>query len=101
MKATRESQGRDEQVNPTDLAGDPDPGFAEVDLQLAARRRLVPNRRPRLRSQFAPPADHSPLDVPEADDDAMLGCKLLADDIRVSVMAKKPVAQPGIQPIER
>jgi hypothetical protein len=31
----------------------------------------------------------------------MVGCKLLADDIRVSVMAKKPVAQPGIQPIER
>ena len=71
-------------------------GVFDVDLKLLAGRRLKPRRGSRLRCQRAPIWCHRPL----ADEKALLGDQLLANDIRVATMALKPLPQPALLPIK-
>jgi hypothetical protein len=79
----------DEQIRPHLAAGDLDQALAKIDLQLFARRRLKPHRRPRFRRELSPIGLHRPLDRAQADDGALFGGKLLADHIGVAAMTAK------------
>src|SRR3546814_8156273 len=73
MDPSRVAERGDEQMDPQSLVPDPHPRLAEVDLQLMARRRLEPNRRPRRRLQLATPTRNTALDMAKAHRDPMFG----------------------------
>ena len=52
--------------------------------------RLEPHRRARLGRKLLAIALYRPLDRAQADDDALLGCQLLADHVGIAVAAGAP-----------
>src|SRR3546814_10445403 len=77
----------------SDLVPDPHPRLAEVDLQLMARRRLEPNRRPRRRLQLATPTRNTALDMAKAHRDPMFGRQLLAHHVGVAAVPEERSAE--------
>jgi hypothetical protein len=90
----------DKHMDTHPLAADPYPRVAEVDLHLMTRRRLEAHRRPLLRFQFAPPLSNPKFYRAQPDDDAMLARQLLANDVRVPVVAKETLPKPIVQTIK-
>src|SRR3546814_4550682 len=84
----------------SDLVPDPHPRLAEVDLQVMARRRPEPSRRPRRRLQLATPTRNTALDRAKAHRDPMFGRQLLAHHVGVAAVPEEPLAQPLVQPVE-
>jgi hypothetical protein len=74
--------------------GDLNQARAKIDLKLLAGRRLKPLCGSRLPCQRAPIWCHRPLDRAQADEEALLGDQLLANDVPVAAMALKPLPQP-------
>ena len=101
MVPARVAQRGDEQVGANLAAADLDQTFAKIDLQLLAGRRLEPHRRARLRRKLLAIALYRPLDRAQADDDAFLGCQLLADHVGIAVVLPQTLLQPGLLAIER
>src|ERR1700730_14508228 len=73
--------------------GDLNEALAKTDLKLLAGRRLKPLCGSRLPCQRAPIWCHRPLDRAQADEEALLGDQLLANDVPVAAMALKPLPQ--------
>ena len=80
--------------------GDLNQALAKIDLKLLAGRRLKAHCRSRLRCQRPPIGRHRPLDRAQANEKALLGDQLLANDIRVATMAIKPLPEPALLPIK-
>jgi hypothetical protein len=98
--APRVAERRHEQVHPDRLVGDRHEGRAEVDLQLAAGRRLEPDRRPGLGDKLAPQLLHRPLDGAQRHPEAMLALELLVNDVGVAAMPPQPLGQPRLEPVQ-
>lgn len=98
MYPARIAQRSNEQVNPNPLAADPDLRVPKVDLHLMARRRLEADRRTLPRFQLSPPPLHPQFHRAKTDLDPMLACQLLADDIRITVVAEEALPKPVVQP---
>jgi hypothetical protein len=101
VHAPRVAEGRDEQMHPDPLLGDPDPSLAEVDLQLLAGAGLEAHRGALLGLQLPPPALDPLLHRAQADFDPVLALQLLANDVGVPAVAEEPLAQPVLQTVER
>jgi hypothetical protein len=84
MQPARMAEGRDEEEHLLLLVPDPDPALAEIDLQLLARSRLKPYRRPRFGTQSLSQMRHRPLHRAQAHYDILLRGELLAHDIGVA-----------------
>lgn len=101
VDAPRVAQGGDEQehrrLHPADL----DPPLPKVDLQLLARARLEPHRRPRLGPQRLAQRRHRPLHGAQADLHALLCHQLLTHHVRVARMPPEALSDPALQPIQR
>src|SRR3546814_18304471 len=100
MVPSQVAERGDEQMDPQSLVPDPHPRLAEVDLQLMARRRLEPNRRPRRRLQLATPTRNTALDMAKAPRAPMFGRQLLAHHVGVAAVPDEPLAQPPVQPVD-
>jgi hypothetical protein len=100
MQPTRVAEGCDEEKDFDRNTIDLNPALAEVDLQLLARLRLEPHRRTCRGNQLPAQRCRRTLDRPQADDDALLGCQLLANYIGVAGMATKPLGEPVGQSIQ-
>ena len=101
VDAPRVPQSGDEQEHRRRHPVDLHPTLAEVDLQLLARRRLEPDRRPRLGPQRPAQRRHRPLHRAQADLHALLGRELLAHDVGAARVATEPLGDPVLQPVER
>jgi hypothetical protein len=96
----RIAERRDEQED-LDLApADLDEPLAEVDLQLAARRRLEADGGARFREKLLAIGRERALHGPQARDDALLGGELLAHDIGIAAMPAEALAQPVLQAVQ-
>ena len=84
------------------LVADRGPRLAEVDLQLPARRRLEPQRRPRFRLQRLAQRRHRPLDRAQAD--AIRPCSRARSWRTTSALPpwrREALRQPILQPVQR
>jgi hypothetical protein len=97
MQPARMAEGRDEEEHLLLLVPDPDPALAEIDLQLLARSRLKPYRRPRFGTQSLSQMRHRPLHRAQAHYDILLRGELLAHDIGVARRAAGTARQPSPQ----
>ena len=98
--APRTAQRRHEQMHVHDLLADQNPGGAEVDLQLPARRRLEADRRPGLGGQFTTQTDHRAFHRAQGHPDAMLRRQFLANHVGIAAMATEPLGQPNLKSIQ-
>ena len=98
--APRTAQRRHEQMHVHDLLADQNPGGAEVDLQLPARRRLEADRRPGLGGQFTTQSDHRAFHRAQGHPDAMLRRQFLANHVGIAAMATEPLGQPNLKSIQ-
>jgi hypothetical protein len=101
VHAPRVAERGDEEMHPHPLLADPDPGLAEVDLQLLAGTGLEAHRGAPLGLQLPPPALDPLLHRTQADPDPVLALQLLANDVGVPAVAEEPLAEPILQTIER
>ena len=101
MVPARVAQRGDEQVGANLAAADLDQPFAKIDLQLFAGRRLEPHRGARFRRKLLAIALHRTFDCAQADDDAFLGCQLLADHVGIAVVLPQTLLEPALLAIER
>ena len=91
----RIAQRGNKQVHPALLAAlHRDPALAEVDLQLAARRRFEPHRRQSRRRKLAAQVRHRPLHRPQARHHPQLGRQLLTHHVGVAAAAPEPLSHP-------
>ena len=94
MHSPRVAERRDEEEDFDRNTADLDPAFAEVDLQLGARMGLKPQRRTRRGSQLRAQRGRRTFHRPQADNEALLGRQLLANNIGIAGMATKPFGEP-------
>jgi len=97
----RIAQRRHKQIDAHALAADRDPGLAEIDLQLVARRCLKTQRRPRLGAQLPAQMRHRPLYRAQAYRKAVLALEILAHDVGIAAVPAKPRGQPIGKPTKR
>lgn len=100
MQPARVAEGRNKEKDLDRYTINLDPAFAEVDLQLLARMGLEPNRRTCRGNQLTAQRCRRTLHRPQADDETLLGCQLLANHISITGMATKPFGDPVGQSVQ-
>ncbi len=96
MMPARVAQRGDEQVDANLGAADLNQPFTKIDLQLLARRCLEPHRRARFRRKLLAIALYRPLNCAQADNDAFLGCQLLADHVSIAAVLPQTLLEPAL-----
>jgi hypothetical protein len=101
VQAARVAERGDEQIYPDRLPADHHPLLAEVDLHLPARRRLEPQRRPRLGGELSAQRCDRSLDRAQAHRDPVLGQQLLPHHVGIAAVSPEPLRQPIRKPVQR
>ena len=94
--AERGDEQEDLDLAPADL----DEPLAEVDLQLAAWRRLEADGGPRLREKLLAIGRERALHGPQARDGALLAGELLTHDVAIAAIPAEAFAQPVLQAVK-